>query len=175
MIDLNDFQQVIDLVESTPETRSHLTAQIVKKQTQQTLKAAVKLLEHAYNLTYLEAKLHCDAFHEGKKGFADLKLTYGYITSWVRRESGTNAFRFAYRRPTGKGYIIKEGIRMPAKGYTRLSFRQAAHPQELELALMTEESYARLRRQSKAIKSKLRTIRALDIFPGESNEEEKGA
>lgn len=46
MIDLNDVQHVIELAEYPPETRSHLTAQIVKKHTQKMLKTAV---EHACN------------------------------------------------------------------------------------------------------------------------------
>lgn len=171
MLELNDPLKVLEIAESAPEARSHLTPQAVKKKTHEVLNEAEKLLQLAYQLSYLEAKLHCDAYHEGKRGFSDLGVSYGYITTFVRKESGTNTMRFAYRRPNGTGAVIRENIRMPINGYTRRSFKRAAHEFELELALMTEESYSRLRRQGKVIKSKLRTLRSLEIFSGVTSDE----
>lgn len=170
MINLDDPANVLEVAEGAPEARSHITPQAVRKKTAEVLKEAEKLLQLAYQLSYLEAKLHCDAYHEGKRGFSSLGESYGYLTTFVRQESGTNSMRFAYRRPNGTGAIIRENIRMPTNGYTSRSFKRAAHSFELDLALMTEESYARLRRQGKVIKSKLRTLRALEIFPGNPSE-----
>ena len=101
---LND-EDVMALAEGEADDRSHLDATAVRKLTQHVLNDVERLLERAYNLSYLEAKLHCDAYHEGKNSFSDLGESYGYINSFVRRDGGTNCMRFAYRRPTGNGHF----------------------------------------------------------------------
>lgn len=164
-------EEVLALVEGEAADRSHLDATAVRKHTQTVLNEIAHLLEKAYNLTYLEAKLHCDAYHEGKNSFSDLGETYGYINSFVRRDGGTNCMRFAYRRPTGTGHLIRENIRMSAKGYTGSSFKRAAHEYEKELAVMTEEHYSRLRTQGKTLKSVARKIRSIEIFTGGDNQD----
>ncbi|NND77634.1 MAG: hypothetical protein HKN39_05575 [Flavobacteriales bacterium] len=167
---LND-DDVMALAEGEADDRSHLDATAVRKLTQHVLNDVERLLERAYNLTYLEAKLHCDAYHEGKNSFSDLGESYGYINSFVRRDGGTNCMRFAYRRPTGNGHLIRENIRMPSQGYTAASFKRSAHDYEKELAVMTEEHYSRLRNQGKTLKSVARKIRNVEIFNnGDANE-----
>lgn len=156
--------EALTLAESETRDRAHLDPTAVRKHTQAVLSEVENLLEKAYNLTYLEAKLHCDAYHEGKNSFSDLGESYGYINSFVRRDGGTNCMRFAYRRPTGNGHLIRENIRMSSQGYTEASFKRAAHEYEKELAVMTEEHYSRLREQGKTLKSVARKIRNIEIF-----------
>lgn len=162
---MND-KEVMGLAEGETPDRAHLDPLAVRKQTQTVLSEIKTLLEKAYNLTYLESKLHCDAYHEGKNSFSDLGESYGYINSFVRRDGGTNCMRFAYRRPTGSGYLIRQNIRMSAQGYTMASFKQAAHEYEKELAMMTEEHYSRQRNQGKIIKMIARKLRSIEIFKG---------
>ena len=156
--------EVMFLAEGEKKDRAHLDAISVRKHTQEVLSEIDHLLEKAYNLTYLEATLHCDGFHEGKNSFSDIGESYGYINSFVRRDGGTNCMRFAYRRPTGSGNLIRQNIRMGIQGYTKASFKRAGHEYEKELALMTEEHYSRLRNQGKTLKSVARKIRSIDIF-----------
>ncbi|MCW4286165.1 MAG: conjugative transfer protein MobI(A/C) [Candidatus Thiodiazotropha endolucinida] len=164
-------EEVMALAEGEATDRAHLDATAVRKHTQSVLSEIESLLERAYNLTYLEAKLHCDAYHEGKNSFSDLGESYGYINSFVRRDGGTNCMRFAYRRPTGSGHLIRENIRMSSQGYTEASFKRAAHEYEKELAVMTEEHYSRLRNQGKTLKSVARKIRSIEIFTGGDNQD----
>lgn len=92
----------------------------------------------AYDLAYLEAKRHCDEFHEGKGRAKALGKTYEYINSFVRRDGGTNVMRFQYRRPSKDGFVIRDKIRMGTKGYSSTAFRRAAHDYEEELARWTQ-------------------------------------
>jgi len=154
----------VDLAEGSSSNRSHLDSVDIRKHTQKILSEIETLLETAYNLTYLEGVLHCDQYHEGKNSFTDMGETYGYINSFVRRDGGTNCLRFAYRRPTSGGSLIRENIRMSSQGYTPASFKRAAHTYEKELALMTEEHYSRLRDQGKTIKTLARKTRSIEIF-----------
>jgi len=162
--------EVSDLANGKPEDRAHLNVDVVRKQNQNILKKIEELLALSYNLTYLEGVLYCDDFHEGKNSFDDLGETYGYINSFVRRDSGTNCFRFSYRRPLAGGKLIRQNIPMKAKGYTLASFKRAAHDYEKELALMTEEHYSRLRAQGKTTKEMARKLRAIKIFAHENDE-----
>lgn len=171
MLGIISDEEVMTMAEGEATDRAHLDAAAVRKRTQSVLSEIESLLERAYNLTYLEAKLHCDAYHEGKNSFSDLGESYGYINSFVRRDGGTNCMRFAYRRPTGSGYLVRENIRMSSHGYTEASFKRAAHEYEKELAMMTEEHYSRLRNQGKTLKSVARKIRSIEIFTGRDSQD----
>ena len=128
-------------------------------QRRQTLKDATKLLEHAYDLVLLEAQLHCSNYHEEKNQFSK-GVSYGYLSTYVRRDSGTNSMRFCKRVPLEK-YVSRTNIKMTANGYSysRLK-RNAAHDEELSLAVRTEDEYEKLRSIGKKIKTAIRNIRA---------------
>ena len=161
-MNLQDIESVKALAEGKPEGRAHLEPFDVRKASIETLRSAIDLLELAYLQAYLEGKLHCDNFHEGKRSFKDLGESYGYMNSFVRQDGRTNCFRFAYRRPTGNGYVIRENIRMGENGYTRNAFKRAGHDYERELCIMTEEHYSRLRSGGKIIR---KTIKKLNSHP----------
>lgn len=158
-MNLQDIEIVKDLANGNPECRAQIDPSAVRQATIETLNAAIALLELAYLQTYLEGKLHCDNFHEGKRSFKDLGESYGYMNSFVRQDGGTNCFRFAYRRPTGNGYVIRENIRMGKNGYTPNAFKRAGHDYELELCLMTEEHYSRLRDGGKLIRAVIANLK----------------
>jgi len=161
-VNLQDIESVKALAEGEPKDRAHIEPFAVRQATIETLNSAIALLEFAYLQTYLEGKLHCDNFHEGKRSFKDLGESYGYMNSFVRQDAGTNCFRFAYRLPTGNGYVRRENIRMTDKGYTANSFKRAGHDYEFEMCLMTEEHYSRLRAGSKTIR---KAITKLKVHP----------
>jgi len=166
-------EEALELAEGEPSERDHLDPNEVRDQAIQAILQAKELLELVYDLTYLEAKLHCDTYHDGKKSFSDLGETYGYINSYVRRENGSNTLRFQYRRPTVTGSLIRENIRMPANGYTEASFKRSAHEFETELAVMTEESYSRLRRRGKNVRTVIRKLRSVaNVEITETDDEE---
>ncbi len=158
---------LLELASGTPDGRRHLTPEGVRQETEAVLNDIEALFDRAYNLTYLEAKLHCDAYHEGKHDFARMGQTYGYITAFVRRENGTNTMRFGYRRPTSTGTVFRKSIRKTArKGYLPDALRQAAHEYERSLIQLTEEQFERLRKQGKAVRGMWRTLRSIAIFSG---------
>ena len=171
MLEEMTVDDILSLADGEPGERGHIDASAVRKQTQTLLCHIETLLNKAYDLTYLEAKLHCDSYHEGKNSFSDLGESYGYINSFVRRDGGTNCMRFGYRRPTATGMVFREHIRMSSKGYTKASFKRAAHDYEKELALDTEEQYSRLRAQSKTLKAIARKLRGIEIFKGAKNDD----
>jgi hypothetical protein len=100
-----------------------------------------------------------------------MRERYGYMNSFVRVDSGTNSYRFGYRRPTPSGGLIRKSIAMKKKGYTRDSFQQAAHDLERELCMATEEHYAQLRSTGKLLKEVMRKLRTEEIkkFYGDNN------
>lgn len=161
---LQDIESVKVWAEGEPEGRAHLESFAVRRASIETLRKAIALLELAHLQAYLEGKIHCDSYHEGKRSFKDLGESYGYINSFVRQDGGSNAFRFAYRRPTGAGYVIRENIRPTQKGYTESCFKRAAHDYEKELALMTEEHYARLRQSSRIVRSAIRKLKSHPVL-----------
>ncbi len=160
MDDLFDINTVIALADGEPPERAHVNVDHVVNANARTVHHIYKLLQLLYAQIYLEGKLRCDDYHEGKNSFDDLGETYGYINAYVRQEGGTNTFRFCYRRPLPSGTIFRENLRMNKCGYTRRSFRRAAHEYEVELAMMTEEHFCRLRNYGKTIKKALRSLRS---------------
>ena len=154
-------QQAMNLADGEPPQRAHLDPTSIRTQMEAALERAHESLVLAYDLAYLEAKRHCDQFHEGKGRASDHGHTYGYINSFVRRDGGTNVMRFQYRRPTGSGFIERENIRMNANGYSGNAFKRAAHDYERELAMDAEKDYARLRDQGKEIKGMIRKLRKM--------------
>ncbi|MBU2708639.1 hypothetical protein KCM76_21785 [Zooshikella marina] len=163
-MNLQDIESVKALAEGSPEERAHLEPFPVRRASIETLRTAIALLELAHLQAYLEGKMHCDSYHEGKRSFKDLGESYGYINSFVRQDGGSNTFRFAYRRPAGAGHVIKENIRPTQKGYTENCFKRAADDYEKELALMTEEHYARLRQSSRIVRSAIRKLKGHPVL-----------
>ncbi|MFC1337333.1 MAG: hypothetical protein G8D89_20845 [gamma proteobacterium symbiont of Clathrolucina costata] len=167
-------EDAFELAEGPPEGRAHLSDKVVRAQTQDLLTEIERLINLAYDSTYLEATLHCDSFHDGKNSFSDLGERYGYITSYVRRDCGTNCMRFSYRRPTNSGTLQRKNINMNTKsGYTAAAFKVAAHEYERELALMTEENYARLREQGKKLKEMNRKLRTIEIYKNAKSKDDE--
>jgi len=158
-----DIDTVKQLCDGPPTDRENLLSKDIRRANIDAINHALNLLQLSYTLLLLEGKIHCDEFHRGKNSFSDLGERYGYINSFVRVDSGTNTFRFAYRRPTSSGKLFRKSIPMKNKGYTRESFRPAAHEYEIELCLMTEEHYSLLRDTGKTIKEAMRKLRKKEM------------
>lgn len=158
MLKLNDPGDVKILIEGDQGMRGHFHTGDIREKARDHVALAIQHLQSAYDLLFLEGLVHCDHFHQAKKDFRTMSKSYGYISSYVRRECGSNTFRFQYRRPSDTGGLIRENISMRAKGYTHKSFKRAAHEHELDLALVTEEAYSQLRKQGKTIREVIRKL-----------------
>lgn len=171
--DLFDNRLVMALAEGTPESRSGLDPAVVRKATQIALLELERLLMSAYDTGYLEAKLHCDSYHEGKNSMSDLGESYGYLNSYVSMNKRTIDARFQVKRPNSHGFMERKNIRHGADGgYSEIQLKKhAAHEYEAELAIMVEEHYARIRKQCKVIKAALRSLRKIEIFPKKTDQE----
>lgn len=120
-------------------------------------KEVITKLDYIYDVMFLEGLVRNDQFHQEKKDLINAKVRYGYITSSVTRISGTNNFRFFYRKPLAlpnkdDRQFTNESIAMTAGGYGKKQFDKAASFEELSLCMNAEENYARLREQGVAIK-----------------------
>ncbi|RLT87700.1 MULTISPECIES: conjugative transfer protein MobI(A/C) [unclassified Ketobacter] len=157
--DVGNPSSICAIAEDIVDARQGLSDFMVRKASFETLCSVLTLLESVHSLAYLEGKIHCDNYHEGKRSFKDLGESYGYLNTFVRQEQGSNTFRFGYRRPTGQGSIIRENIRPAKEGYTENNFKRAAHDYEKELAMMTEEHYRRLRKGSRIVRKAMRLLK----------------
>ena len=157
-MNLLDIDEVMALANGEPSARVGLNAKTVARANVMAMNMAIENLQLSYALLYLQAKTHCDDFHEGKNSFSDLGERYGYINSWVRMDKGTIDARFGYRRPLPSGTLERKTLNR-GSGYTRASFKRAAHEYEVELCLMTEEHYSLLISTGKQIKKLIRKIR----------------
>lgn len=152
------------LADGSHKDRAGVRPDDIRTEAAELFEAIEAMLATAYALTYLEAKIHCDEFFDGKNRSAQLGETYGYLSSYVRQESGTNSMRFSYRRPTPNGKFFQTNIKMATKGYTKNSFSKAAHEYEKNLGFHLEEQYVRLRDQGAKIKKAARLLRTVEIL-----------
>lgn len=163
--DLKEDGVAFRLAEGSPEERKDLHPKEVRRDTQEILLKIDELLALAYENTYLETKIHCNNFYEGKHSLADFGEECGNLSSYVERSGDSIRSRFYLRIPTK--YNPKWKPINPARktGYSPSQLRKVAGRLEGELAVMTEEHYARLRMQL----AKLREIRgillAMKTFP----------
>lgn len=162
---LTNCREILELAEAHHDQRKGIEPRQILVISQKELKRIDELLARAYALSYLEAKLHCDAYLEGKGSLKDMGETYGYLHSRVEMNNGSIDAYFQEIRPNNFGSMNRERVRKGKDGYSEIKLkRYAAHDTEAEMALMTEEHYERIRRQASAIKEMRKRIRSLEIF-----------
>lgn len=146
------------------QEREELSADAARLEALRCFEMMEYFANRAYIFTYLEAKLRCDEYFDGKNHASDVGATYGYILAFVRQDHGTTSMRFALKKPTANGNFRLKNLKSGKKGYTLSAFREAAHDFERNLALHLEEHYVRLRDQGKKTKKMLRMLRTIEIF-----------
>lgn len=159
-------EEVLELANGDREDRYDIDDSDIRLETIRVMKEIEDLSKLAYSLTFLEAKLHCDEYHETKSSFKEMGEKYGYINSYVRQESGSNTMRFQMKTPLNSktNLIDRQNIRMPANGYTATSFKNASHELEFNLCIETEKNYQRLRQQGKVFKQLSRSLRTTTLY-----------
>lgn len=135
-----------------------IPADVIYQEMRNTIINCINSLKYAYDLAYLEGKLRCSDYHEAKRALPQLGVQYGYLHSVVRREGGTNTFRFSYRRPTATGSIHRIGMRLSRGTYGRCLQKFATSQTEYIIASDLERDYVRLRHTGRQIKKALRTL-----------------
>lgn len=162
-MDLKDIsnKELEKLAETSSTNRDEIDLEELQGNIKQLASKIESDLQRIYDLMLLEAQIHCDSFHKAKRSLSKVGEPYGYISSNVRRDSGTNSMRFYYRIITNTGYVIRKNIRMSGSGYNLNSFKKTPTEMEREIALMTEEEYSKLRNDGKKIKAAMRKIRSV--------------
>jgi hypothetical protein len=158
---IGDDQDILDDARGKPQQRSYVDLEAVQKDIVEVLERAEKSLQTAYNLCFLEAVLHCDRYHEGKKSFREHHKQYGYLHAAVELNKGSIDAYFQYRKPSEFGFQCQDRIRKGRNaGYTpnRL-LRRASHDLEGDLALAIEAEFHRVRKIGWKIKAAMTNIR----------------
>ncbi len=122
-------------------------------------------LRKLHLLSLLEGQLHSDNYHKVKSQFRQMGLHYGFISPYARLHKGSLDLTFTRRylkdKDRGEGddhhYYPIHKVR---GGFNRPAFKKyASHEDELDLALMTEGHFRRLRKQASEMKSIMRQIK----------------
>lgn len=163
--DLEEDGVAFRLAEGAPEERKGLDPDEVRRLTKEVLIKIDELLEMAHEKTYLEMKIHCDNFHKGKHSLRDFGEDCSNLSSYVERSGDSIRSRFYLRVPTK--YKTQWKPINPARqtGYNPSQLRKVAGRLEGELAVMTEEHYARLRVQAAKLKEIRKILLAMKTFP----------
>lgn len=157
-----NYEDIAHYTESK-ENRTNIDAETARQWIEESFVRIEEELRKIHLLTFLEAQLHCDNYHKVKDQFLRMSLDYGFISPFVRQHLGTNDLTFKRRylkeRGTGEGHNYYP-IQKVRGNFNRQAFkRYSSHDEELDLAVMTEEHFKRLRKQSGEMKAILRQIK----------------
>ncbi len=163
--DLKEDGVAFCLAEGSPEERRGLHPDEVRRITEELMLKIDELLELAHDKTYLEIKIHCDNFFDGKRSLREFGEDCSNLGSYVERSGDSIRSRFHLRTPTK--YKTKWKPINPARktGYSPSQLRKFAGRLEGELAVMTEEHYARLRVQASKLKEIRKILLAMKTLP----------
>jgi hypothetical protein len=129
-----------------------LSADEVRRKLKSLTIDCIMTLQFCYDLAFLEGKIRCSEYHEAKKSLTSMGLKYGYLSSFVSREGGSNCYRFSYRRPTGTGGVHRIGMKLTKGTYGSKLKKFSSSELEHEIAAYTEEQYVILRDTGRLIK-----------------------
>lgn len=158
--------KIQELADGHYSERKGLSGDEILQPTHELLRQLEQALNRAYLLTYLEAKLRCDEFFEGKLHAGDVGEKYGYINSRVEMNKGSIDMYFQSKRPGQDGFFKRKRITKAKKtGYAESKLRRyAASEFEANLAMHTEMYYKGLRDQADKIKRAQKLLREIETF-----------
>ena len=144
------------------QNRKHIDDEIVRQWAEEAYIEAEEALRKIDLLCLLEGQVHADNYHRAKNQFRQMGLHYGFISPHVRKHKGSNDFIFSERKlkeekGTGFGF---GNIPRSRGSYTQQIFKKySSHDDELELAVLTERHFKRLRKVGYEIKDILRQLK----------------
>lgn len=107
--------KIQELADGHYSERKWLSGDEILQPTHELLRQLEQALNRAYLLTYLEAKLRCDEFFEGKLHAGDVGEKYGYINSRVEMNKGSIDMYFQSKRPGQDGFSSGSELQKPRK------------------------------------------------------------
>lgn len=165
VLDHNQIQEAL----KEEENRKYFDDKDVRVMMEKRFLEMEQLIDELYDLCCLEAKKHCDGFHNAKSDFRRLGQDFGFISAFVRQHKGSNEFTFK-RRYLGekkegetRGPVYRHPIKKIGGKYTRSALSPwSSHQDELNLALMTEEHFQRLREMGSFLKAQKRAFKRVE-------------
>lgn len=158
-----DYEDIAHYTESL-ENRANIDPENARQWIEECYAAIEEELTKIHLLSFLEAQLHCDNYHKVKEQFLKMGLDYGFISPNVRQHLGTNDLTFKRRYLKEKGSPGDRHYYYPIQkvrgNFNRQAFKKySSHDEELDLAMMTEGHFKRLRKQSNEMKAVMRQIK----------------
>lgn len=155
--------ELADLADNSRTTHADTTPLDIRTFVYEGMANVIAELERQYQALYLEARLVHERYHTYKNEAKDQGYTYGYIHTHVSIVQGSIQLRFFTRRPSAvSGAFDRSFIKRPKNGYTRRSFEgKAGHDYELGHCMEAEESFQRIRQESKLIRETIRKMKKL--------------
>ncbi len=144
------------------KNREHIDDETIRQWAEGAYIEAEEALRKIDLLCLLEGQVHADNYHRAKNQFRQMGLHYGFISPHVRKHKGSNDYSFSVRKlkkEKGTGYDFSN-IPRSRGSYAKQTFKKhSSHEDELELAVITEGHFKRLRKAGREMKDILRQLK----------------